>query len=250
MGSTIRMNVAIECTSKNHPWEPGQVVVGLSRTESCDKIYIVYDDTKLDAIKRLWTTLCITTQWTAMSDDIIDNLSVTAPCNGGHERATDKNILDIGKSFPWRICDYPLPTSGGVVYMIVSTKNPEYTVVGQSQFGLSRRLGEHQSKLNRGNSYTNFEAYRPYTPAAYICRLQDMDQSGRERLEKKWQGLNEQSRAEGRGDLLTCMRNGEKVVEDFNTEYVSDPSKQIILVRLLQPKAFDALDEMELDMNT
>jgi predicted GIY-YIG superfamily endonuclease len=239
MGSTITMNIAIECTQKNHPWDPAQIVVGFSRSERCDKIYIVTDDGADGAVQRIWETLCVRTQWTAMSQDIINKLAITAPCNGGREVEENKNILDVNDTFPWRICDFQLPTSysGGCIYLLTSVNNTEFIDVGQTKRSIAERLDEHQR--GQGNRYTNYHAYRPFAVAAFICNLgKDMDRSGRQKLESRWQGLNELSKKSGKGNLMNCMNNGVDVVKEYN-EGISDVSKHIRLVKVFRPKAFE-----------
>lgn len=234
MGSTILMNVALEVTKNYYPWESGQVVVGLSRNEYAHKLWIVTDKGNDWAIERLWATLCISSQWTALTDDIVNRLSVSGLENN-NTRREERNILNVTDTFPWRPKDYQLPTSRvSCVYMIVSTSVPNFIDVGQTSRGIRERVEEHQRM--RGNQFTNYHAYLPFAVAAFITKIDGLDQSARQSLERHWQMLNKQSMSSGNGDIQTCMDNGDVVVTEHN-EKVKDPSKHIQLIKLLQRKA-------------
>ena len=234
MGCTLTMPVALEVTSRYYPWEPGQVVVGLSRNEAADKICMVTDKTPEWAVGRLWDTLCIATQWTAMTEDIINRLSVSC-LSEDSTCQIESNVLNISDTFPWRMRDYQLPNSKvGCIYMIVSTTVPNFVDVGQTGKGVQARVAQHQRL--QGNQFTNYHAYAPFAIAAFMTNLDGLDQSARESLERKWQHLNKSSMRRGRVDIQTCMDNGDIVVCDHNDK-ISDPSKHVRLIKLLKRKS-------------
>ena len=138
------MDIALEVTSKYKPWESGQVVVGLSRTKSCKQITIVTDMSKRQVVTALWGCLCKITQWTAMVEEVVGKLSVSATSSTiGIEEQMCMNMID---KFPLRVCDYSLPISNtGYVYMMVSLVCHEEIYIGQTGRNLPVRLSEHNS---------------------------------------------------------------------------------------------------------
>lgn len=216
MGCTILMNVALEVTVDHSPWESGQVVVGLSRTKSCDQITIVSDHkSKYDTVKAMWDCLCSITQWTAMIESLVEKLSVTeSSIGGGNCQSICMNMVE---NFPLRVCDYRLPLSNtGYVYMLLSSVCHTEVYIGQTGRNIQTRLAEHNS--GRGSKQTNVKPYMPWGVAAYIDKMSHMNEAERLIIEGDWKAANNRSRQNGYCDIRTILTNGEAIVRQYNSK--------------------------------
>lgn len=199
----------------------------------CGHITIVRGDMRdEDAIERLWLTLCTTTQWTLMTDDIVKKLAVTSPdlaLDGGDMNARSINIVE---HFPWRVVDFDLPTScTGYVYMLMSSADADVIYVGQTGRNLPIRLKEHNTGV--GAVATAPFALRPWSVVAFITNLGHEDRSGRQRLESRWHGLNESSQRSGRFSVQAAIDNGQEVVKGYNDDQ-SDCNLKLNFVQVME----------------
>ncbi len=184
------------------------MVVELSRNETCEHILIVGE--MHFAIERMYETLCIATQWTALMETLVENLSVT----GDGTRGATRGLVDVANFFPWRIKDISLPMSNsGFVYLLISTRCPEQTYVGTTQ-NISVRLNEHNSGF--GAEGTSCADYIPWFPAAYITNMAHLTKSERMGLESQWQSYNRHSVARGNGHIEVLIENGNRVAKRYN----------------------------------
>ena len=124
--------------------------------------------------------------------------------------------------------DYPyidsiLPDARtGYVYLLASVRNMDTTYVGQT-IDLKRRFSQHNS--GNGSTGTCNIADRPWALVGYICGLGHLDQSGRMQLETQWRGYNQLSQNSGRDDIMTKIREGERVVQEWNDLELDDERK-------------------------
>lgn len=224
MGCTILMDVALEITVAHSPWESGQVVVALSRTKFCNQITIVSDyTTKRDTVLAMWKCLCKVTQWTAMIENLIDKLSVTARGTGGDN--SQSMCINMVEHFPMRVCDYSLPLSNtGYVYMLLSSVCHTEVYIGQTGRNIAVRLAEHNS--GKGAVQTAVRAFMPWGVAAYIDKLSHMSESERLSLEHEWKMENHQLRHNGFCDVQGILDNGATIVRKHNA-LQTEPEKMI-----------------------
>ena len=99
------------------PWEQGQVVVELSRTRTADRMAVVSDMDHETIARELWLVMSRVTQWTAMIENIINQLSIS-PFD--ENTPGNRQIVNTVEEFPWDLSHYQLPTSKvGYVYLLV-----------------------------------------------------------------------------------------------------------------------------------
>lgn len=186
------------------------MVVGLSRNHSCKDIVIVGE--REQAIDRMLKTLTQKNQWTALTEDIVANLSLT----GEGVRSEPIRTLDIADTFPFRVCDLEIPsTNSGFVYLLVSTREPSSTYVGTTA-NLKVRLDSHNS--GRGSYGTDKPHLMPWFIASYMCNMIHMTTDQRQSLEWVWQRMNLDSQRNGRGNLEQYIENGRFLCVQENTD--------------------------------
>lgn len=208
MGMTILMNVALEVTRQHKPWESGQVVVGLSRTKTCKQITIVTDMSKEEAVRALWDCLCRCTQWTAMIDQLMSEMVISA-----HKEK--RLCMNMVENYPLRVCDYSLPVSNtGYIYMLISSVSHNEIYIGQTGRNIASRLKEHN--MGKGSKQTSIKAFMPWGVAAYIDKVAHLDENGRKTLESRWSLLNKLTTRGGRGSVNNFILNGQHVVDEHN----------------------------------
>lgn len=226
MGNTIHGPVAIKVTKDSSPWQKAQVVVMLSRTPRASLIYIV--GRKEEAIERLWNVITQRNQWSDYVESLLDAWSLEG--DGIVVNTSDKNVLDMASSFPYKVCNITVPNSDtGFVYLLVSTVCSDRTYVGQTK-NLAIRLVKHNSGY--GSQGTADPSYLPYAPAAYITGMNHLTKFDRLRLEWKWKRLNQLSVNDGNVYIETRILNGEKIVEDYNKD--APPDKKLRMVVCIQ----------------
>lgn len=186
------------------------MVVGLSRNHSCKDILIVGE--REHAIERMLQTLTQKNQWTALTEDIVANLSLT----GEGVRNEPVRTLDIADTFPFRVCDLEIPsTNSGFVYLLVSTRDPSSTYVGTTA-NLKVRLDSHNS--GRGSYGTDKAHLMPWFIASYLCNMIHMTPDQRKHVEWLWHSKNLESQRNGRGNLEQYIENGRFLCVQENTE--------------------------------
>ena len=202
------------------------MVVALSRNEHSRFITIVTDD-KEKAMKSLYDTLCIRTQWTALKEAIVERLSVSGNeenrvCGG--RRTCSINLPEL---YPYRVCDITLPTSNsGYVYLLVSTICPEQVYVGQT-INIAVRLQQHNSGY--GASGTACPDYLPWYVAAYMTNMGHMSLGERMAIETKWQVMNRLSIRQGRTDFWDLIENGKRITDEYNDAAEEEKEDECIL---------------------
>ncbi len=219
-GNTFDGRCAIEMSKSCSPWGEDQIVVMLSRTHTaCDTIIV---GNKEFALNRMWDLITVGTQWTRYIEKLLERMSVggTAPSTGG-------DVLDISEVYPYRISDISLPDdNSSFVHFLVLVMDCGRTYVGQTK-NISRRLKEDNKGW--GAMGTAEPQYRPYTVAAYICRMPHIDKRGRVCLKQRWKKFILESKSRGKIDVFTWVLLGERVVESYNA-YQVDEEKHIRLV--------------------
>lgn len=185
-----------------------QVVVELSRNQTCDHIVIVGQ--REFAIKRLYDTLCRQSQWTALTESIVDNLSLSV--NGN--RGDSAHFLDMASENPLRVKDLNVPNSNsGFVYLLISTMDTSRVYVGQTA-NLAVRLNQHNS--GSGAEGTAFIRYLPWCVGAYLSGMGHLTRSDRMALEYRWKKRNQTSVRNGYGTIEQFIDNGHVVMDEYN----------------------------------
>ena len=176
--------------------------------------HITFVGEKRPAAERLWNTLCQTTQWTALTESIVDSLAITLK---GNEHPEAIGVIDIADTFPWRVCDQFIPCSNsGFVYLLVSTPAPERVYVGTTK-NLAFRLTQH----NRGRGSIGTGAnpeFLPWAVLSYMTNMASLSNAERMGLEGKWQVMNTRSVVSGMACIEQYIENGRRVVNEHNTD--------------------------------
>lgn len=211
------------------PWERGQVVVDVSRIKHHDYMKIVSDMTKEDLARKLWGILTKVTQWSAMTENILKQLSVSAFDSDENQ---NNIVVNIARECPWRMKSYTLPLSHvGYVYLLMSYKRQDKFYVGQTDRNIPCRLREHNT--GRGAKETRNPAHMPWAPVAYItCTGSNTQVKNLQSLESSWQGFNAYTDAKGESNLRNCIENGERVIRDHN-RYITEADEKLKLVVLV-----------------
>lgn len=205
-----------------------QVVVELSR--NVHHRYITFVGEKRQAAERLWTTLCQTTQWTALTESIVDNLAITLQ---GDKPPEAMSVIDMADTFPWRVCDQFVPCSNsGFVYLLVSTPAPERVYVGTTK-NLAVRLTQHNRGFGSEGTGANPE-FLPWAVLSYMTNMASLSRSERMGLERAWQLLNTKSVQEGQQGIEQYIENGRRVVNDHNEQNQEQMDRRINYVILAQ----------------
>lgn len=142
-------------------------------------------------------------------------------------------ILSYADEYPYSVYDSILPeTKTGYVYLLASVRNMETTYVGQT-IDLKRRFSQHNS--GNGSTGTCNVADRPWALVGYICGLAHLDRTGRMQLESQWRRYMQLSQNSGRGDIMAKLREGERVVQEWNDQETEDERK-IRFITMLRKK--------------
>ena len=214
------------------PWEQGQVVVELSRTRTADRMAVVSDMDHETIARELWLVMSRVTQWTAMIENIINQLSIS-PFD--ENTPGNRQIVNTVEEFPWDLSHYQLPTSKvGYVYLLVSVKRQDKFYVGKTKENIPTRLKRHNS--GNGAKETSHPDFMPWAPVAYIAGVNSTKElKGTDSLEKRWQAYNQMSKNAGvLCDFTTIIDNGKRVVDTHNREVQNEEDK--IFLQLLLTK--------------
>lgn len=185
-------------------------MVELSRNEECESIVIVGE--KDFAIKRMFDTLCSINQWTLMTENIVDNLSISV--NGNRDRTP--HFIDMASATPLRVRDIRIPnTNSGFVYMLMSTKNTSQIYIGQTD-NMAVRLNAHNT--GKGSEGTSFIHYLPWCLAGYMTGMTHMSRKERMSLEGQWKRKNQESAAAYQGSVEQFLENGKQVMRSYNED--------------------------------
>ncbi len=212
----------------------------LSRNQLCKHIFIV--GKKKFAIERLYKTLCIHTQWTALTENIVDNLSISINNSRGHRAP----VLDQASDHPLRVRDMDIPqTNSGFVYMLISTMDPSRVYVGQTK-NLAIRLNQHNS--GSGSEGTDFYRYMPWSVGAYMTGMGHLSKKQRMSLEFQWKDKNQASVRNGNHSIEQYIENGRRVVQEYNGTISESHPEHIIkyivcIQRQWAPELFDYEDD-------
>ena len=216
-----------QVTRKHMPWEKGQVVVGLSRTRTSKNIIIVSDMKSKEVAEKLWKVICKVTQWTAMMESIINQLSISPHSK---EKQWEKPVLNIAQDYPWKMRSYTLPLSYvGYVYLLVSIKRRDKFYVGMTKRNIAERLREHNSGV--GSKETKNADDMPWACIAFISSSNNKNcMESLRHLEHKWQHFNSETKRRMMCGAFECIENGEKIVQDYNSEQESEEDKLTLKV--------------------
>ena len=180
-------------------WDKAQVIVLMSRTRHVKDIIFVGD--KEITIKSLTILLKTSSQWTNYMEKI---LSMT--CVNHYEYDP---ILPMDPH-PFRFCDRPLPNCNtGVVYMLISIKNHNYSYIGMTM-NIKNRLNQHNS--GNGSSYTTSLNLRPWALFAYIVGF-DGDRRTMFYIEQRWKLRRQQEIDRGMNNPKEIARLGYGLID-------------------------------------
>ena len=155
---------------------------------------------------KLYDTLCKVTQWTALTESILNSISVRV---GDTHSGSLFKFLNIPTTFPYCVCGFTLPNSNsGYVYMLISTKCPEQTYVGTT-INVAVRLNQHKSGF--GSEGTAWWDYLPWAMAVFMTNMGHMSKGAWMSLENLWQGRNKRSVLRGDGSIDAFLNNGKKL---------------------------------------
>lgn len=166
--------IATELGNGRDMWEKAMVVVLISRVSEAKDLIFVGDKTEnIDSIIR---ALCIRNQYDEYMNHIVNAISGTV--SRGHP-----NTLSLQKH-PFRQKDIPIPDdTSGMVYLLVSLKDPFAFYVGMTQ-DMNRRLKQHNSGY--GASTSSDPNKRPWGLMAYVTGFQG-NRSEMRTFELRWQ---------------------------------------------------------------
>ena len=192
-------------------WEKEQVVVLLSRTHFAKDIIFV--GSKRSTTEALANLLLKRSQFSDYMDYLLGKLAPDTAAagaedsagpdhNGGaaadgapdHPPTAERSVaapfaIDIVRHHPFRPIDVQLPQdNSGFVYILVSTKEPATTYIGQAK-NLAARLNTHNR--GAGPSATTDPRLRPWAILAYVCGFEGCPEPGRRYFESLWQAARE-----------------------------------------------------------
>ena len=234
----------IKITEEFYPWDPGQVVVELSRHQNHKMIIIVGDEKK--APERLWKTLCKANQWTRLIESIIGNLSVTV--KGPSASTHTPSLVDVADDFPFRVCDQWVPASNsGYIYLLVSQTCPSQTYVGQTK-NLAVRIRKHNAGY--GAQGTQCYEYLPWSICSYISGTAYLSRTDRMQLEGLWQRMNRRSIENRQNNIEQLIENGYRVVKEHNDLTSSVPDLRLNYIVMAQRRFSLELGEPRVKVGT
>lgn len=245
--SSVLPPILVSCTTIRLKWinvYTKQVVVELSRNVHHKHITIVGE--KRQAAERLWSTLCQATQWTALTESIVNNLAVTSQ---GSKPPEAMGVIDIADTFPWRICDQFVPCSNsGFVYLLVSTPSPERVYVGTTE-NLAVRINQHNRGFGSEGTGANPE-FLPWAILSYMTNMASLSRSERMALETSWQVLNARSVQRGSREIEQYIENGRRVMNEYNEQHGLQLDRRINYVIMAQRRyAPELLDHTQDNQN-
>ena len=218
-GATLPYGIAVEISEKYSPWESGQIVVSLSRSETA-KMTVIVGERKF-AINKMWELITTGDQWTRYTKHILNTISV----NG--DAVSNRNIFDYPEVYPFRRMDSVVPTdTTGYVYCLSSIPRPCQIYIGQTQC-LSQRYKQHRE--GGGTDVTNDIRNHPWALSAYICGLSHMQRRERESLERSWKDIVQDMRLIGQDSSYRWIMAGKRVV-DLHNSGVSNVDEHIRFV--------------------
>jgi predicted GIY-YIG superfamily endonuclease len=209
MGDTlIHMATSISNTDPNfNIWDKGQLVVLLSRTNyAIDSIFVGPKEETLAAFR---TLLTLKSQWSDYIEDVLELVTINSMNNTRNDPIQQPRTL-TPRSFPFRMCDFPLPQcSSGYVYMLVSLRQQNYVYIGTTQC-IRSRIQQH----NCGNgAIETAPAYlRPFALFAYICGFNGSRRDLRYYIERKWKDQRDQLIQNGIMDTRSWARCADTVI--------------------------------------
>ena len=213
MGATLPYGIAAEILEKYAPWESGQIVVVLSRSESPSRTIIVGD--QAFAINKMWELITTGNQWTRYTKHILDVISIN-----GNEAGPNQCVFDYPQVYPFRQIDGDLPSdTTGYSYCLVSKPNPHRIYIGQTQC-LTQRFLQHQS--GTGSQGTHDPRDRPWAMGAYICGLSHMKTMERMSLERSWKEEVQSMQMRGQDESYSWIMAGRRVVQMYNSGTVNE----------------------------
>lgn len=213
-GATLPYGIAVEISEDYSPWESGQIVVAISRTESSAYTIIVGEENF--AIAKMWELITTGNQWSRYTKHILENITA----NPNAERTIHRNVIYHNDAYPFRRIDTTIPLdSTGFVYCLTSTRNPHKIYIGQTK-NLSQRLVMH----NRGEGAegTRDPRDRPWAIGSYICGLGHMNQADRENLEQSWKDLVSAMQQHGIDSSYNWIMAGRRIIQRYNEDCVDD----------------------------
>ena len=114
-------------------WDKGQMVVILSRTRRArDTIFVGNQEESINALADL---LLVRTQWTDYIEHILSFITITNHNDNSTSTTHETRHMPYinNSTFPYRICDTPLPECNtGYVYMILSLQNKSFVYIGKT----------------------------------------------------------------------------------------------------------------------
>lgn len=184
-------------------WDKGMLVVLISRTRKPENtIFVGNKDRTLAALRRV---LLSKTMWTDYVKDVLSVVTI----NG---EARTENVIRT-TNYPFRISDMRLPSlRTGIVYMLVSLRNQEYTYIGKT-FHPRTRLYNHNSGY--GSSSTQPYHLRPFAVMAYISGFGD-DGQLMLAVERKWKQRRDHLISQGVFNPREWAMQGDGMSNDDN----------------------------------
>ena len=228
MGDTLSQ-VAIEISRNKSSfslWDCAQAIVTLSRTKLGKNIIFVGDEN--ETVEALCELIQKKTQWTDYMEDVIKLITLESEENENE----DQNQRQLTqKSYPFRICDFPLPQCNtGFVYMLTSIKRPSYAYVGETEC-LRRKLKEHNSGYNSCSTEPSY--LRPFAVMAYICGF-DGKNTLRQYIKQKWEDRRNELVNNGVNDLREWARCGNDVIQNTNEASFNIERQDLRLILLFK----------------
>jgi predicted GIY-YIG superfamily endonuclease len=199
IGYTL-MKVGIEVSDKVRSfklWDKAQVIVVISRTKvGKNTIFVGNKESTLNALCSLVRQK---NQWTDYMENVLNVVSLNSE--------SSEQVLFTARSFPYRICDMTLPDCNtGFVYMLVSSKNKDFSYIGET-ISIRRRLQSHNSGF--GSRSTAPSHLRPFAVFALICGF-DGNKTLRCHVEYQWKRKRDALRRDG----IHCLKRWAMCTED------------------------------------
>ena len=221
-GATLPYGIVVEISKEYSPWESGQIVVSLSRSETSDYTIIVGE--KDYAINKMWELLIVGNQWTRYTKHILDIVTVDRRDNEQDDENCYFNHPEVYHF--WRI-DATIPLDNtGFVYCLVSVPNPQKIYIGTTK-NLSQRLQQHNNGTGAEESHDPRDL--PWGVGGYICGLSHMNRIERMSLEQSWKVMVQDMKNRGNNESYAWIMSGERVVDIYNRGS-DDDAKHICFV--------------------
>jgi predicted GIY-YIG superfamily endonuclease len=213
MGDTLRyMATQISTNNTNFSlWDKGQLVVILSRTKLAkNSMFIGPKNDTLDALQSLLTKK---NQWSDYIEEILSLVTINHQETATATIGNNNNNSMSMNSFPYRICDIPLPeVASGYVYMLVSLRHRNYTYIGTTKC-IRTRIQMH----NTGNGAVGTApAYlRPFALFAYICGFPNNRTDLRYSIENRWKERRDYLISQGQNEIKSWAFAGKDVITNI-----------------------------------